>query len=140
LKACIGATPGWRPTDFPRREYKNTNYTLFIDHTSCIICIFLIIFLSHLFLLTNYFIFYIIINQSITKYVQKSTFYVILNWSLTQNKFKIAQTFKNWMLYFIPGERSKWEICILQGTKEQGNFHRASGIMNTKLVKWLWYF
>ena len=25
-KDILGATPGWRPTDFPRREYKNTNY------------------------------------------------------------------------------------------------------------------
>ncbi len=42
-------------------------------------------------------------------------------------------------IYFKPGDRSKWEIRILQGAKEQGNqwgpLHRASGIINTKLVK-----
>jgi hypothetical protein len=50
------------------------------------------------------------------------------------------QTFKKLnAIYFIPDDGSKWEIRILQGTKEQGNqwrpFHRASGIINTKLVK-----
>jgi hypothetical protein len=44
------------------------------------------------------------------------------------------QTFKKFNdIYF------KWEIRILQGAKEQGNqwglFHRASGIINTRLVK-----
>ena len=50
------------------------------------------------------------------------------------------QTFKRLnAIYFIPDDRSKWEIRILQGAKEQGNqwgpFHRASGIINTRLVK-----
>ena len=50
------------------------------------------------------------------------------------------QTFKKLnAIYFIPDDRSKWEIRVLQGAKEQGNqwgpFHRASGIINTKLVK-----
>ena len=50
------------------------------------------------------------------------------------------QTFKKLnAIYLIPDDRSKWEIRILQGAKEQGNqwrpFHRASGIFNTKLVK-----
>jgi hypothetical protein len=42
-------------------------------------------------------------------------------------------------IYFIPDDRSKWEIRILQGAKDQGNqwgpFHRASGIIKTKLPK-----
>ena len=42
-------------------------------------------------------------------------------------------------IYFIPDDRIKWEIRILQGAKEQGNqwgpFHRASNIINTKLIK-----
>ena len=50
------------------------------------------------------------------------------------------QTFKKLnAIYLIPDDRSKWEIRILQGAKEQGNqwgpFYRASGIFNTKLVK-----
>ena len=49
------------------------------------------------------------------------------------------QTFKKLnAIYFIPEDRMKWEIRILQGAKEQGNqwgpFHRASSIINTKLV------